>query len=150
MRYKNSKVLIWLTTIFGAAMIVFLMLFLSFLNTSSTYKTQLENAYMKSFYEMVDNVNTLEVNLSKIVATNSLDSQRELLTNVYENCKSGVEHVNMLPINNNKLSELNSLLNKTGGFAYSLLLQNYNNTSLLYIIFCFFARGIFLFGVFFR
>ena len=127
MKGKSNKILIWLTTIFGTAMVVFFALFLSFWATSSTYKTQLENSYMKSFYEMVDNVNTLEVNLSKIVATNSVDSQRELLTNVYENCKSGVEHVNMLPINNDKLTELNKLLNKTGGFAYSLLLENYND-----------------------
>lgn len=127
MRSKSNNVLIWLVTILGTGMIVFFALFLSFLATASTYKTQLENAYMKSFYEMVDNVNTLEVNMSKIVATNSVDSQRELLTNVYENCKSGVEHINMLPISNDKLTELNKLLNKTGGFAYSLLLENYNN-----------------------
>ena len=62
---KNKiKTLSILLTIFATATIVFLCLFLSFWSTSRTYKNQLENSYMKSFYEMVDNVNTLEVGLS--------------------------------------------------------------------------------------
>lgn len=104
---------------------VFLCLFISFAVTSDSYKNQLENSYMKAFYEMVDNVNTLEVNMSKVVATNSVDSQRELLANIYDNCRLGVNNVNILPISNNKLTGVNNLLNKTGGFAYSLLLKNY-------------------------
>lgn len=122
---KTNKVLICLTTIFSSLMIVFLCLFLSFLSASQTYKTQLENSYMKSFYEMVDNVNTLEVDLSKVIATNSVESQRELLSGIYDCCRLGVNNLNILPINNDKLSEINTLLNKTGGFAYSLLLENY-------------------------
>lgn len=127
---KTNKILIWLTTIFGASMIIFLCLFLSFLSTSNTYKTQLENSYMKSFYEMVDNVNTLEVDLSKVVATNSVDSQRELLSGIYDACRLGVNNINVLPISNEKLTEINSLLNKTGGFAYSLLLNNYKGNTI--------------------
>lgn len=127
---KTNKILIWLTTIFGTSMIIFLCLFLSFLSTSNTYKTQLENSYMKSFYEMVDNVNTLEVDLSKVVATNSVDSQRELLSGIYDACRLGVNNINVLPISNEKLTEINSLLNKTGGFAYSLLLSNYKGNTI--------------------
>ncbi len=122
---KTCKVLTALTLIFGSSMIIFLCLFLSFLSTSNIYKNQLENSYMKSFYEMVSNVNSLEVDLSKIVATNNLDSQRELLSNIYETCMLGVTNINNLPISNNKLSEVNSLLNTAGGFSYSLLLNNY-------------------------
>ncbi|MGN0961671.1 MAG: PepSY1/2 domain-containing protein [Christensenellales bacterium] len=127
---KTNKVLIYLTTIFGSLMIVFLCLFISFLATSTTYKNQLENSYMKSFYEMVDNVNTLEVNLSKIVATNNTDSQRELLSNIYDSCRLGVSNINVLPINYHNLSEINNLLNKTGGFAYSLLQSNYQGETI--------------------
>ena len=122
---KINKPLVVLTTLFGSLMIVFLCLFLSFFATSKEYKTQLENSYMKSFYEMVDNVNDLEVSLSKIVATNNISSQRELLASIYDTCMIGVGNLNVLPINNNKLTEINKLLNTTGGFAYSLLLNNY-------------------------
>lgn len=127
---KNIKILTILTTLFGTAMVVFLCLFLSYLATSKTYKNQLENSYMKSFYEMVDNVNSLEMGLSKIVATSSIDSQRELLSSIYDSCRLGVNNVNLLPINNNKLSNINKLLNTTGGFVYSLLLENYKGKSI--------------------
>ena len=82
---KTSKVLTAISIVFGSLFIIFLCLFLSYLATSNTYRKQLENSYMKSFYEMVDNINSLEVNLSKIVATNNIDSQRELLSEIYEN-----------------------------------------------------------------
>ena len=122
---KTCKTLTALTVVFGSAMIIFLCLFVSFLTTSNNYKTQLENSYMKSFYEMVDNINSLEVDLSKIVATNNVNSQRELLSGIYETCMIGVSNVNNLPISNEKLTEINSLLNTAGGFSYSLLLNNY-------------------------
>ena len=122
---KTGRVMTALAIIFGSGLIVFLCLFLSFWSTTNNYKKQLENTYMKSFYEMVDNVNSLEVNLSKIVATNNIDSQRELLSGIYETCMVAVTNINNLPIANDKLSEINSLINTTGGFSYSLLLNNY-------------------------
>ena len=123
---KTSKVLTAISIVFGSLFVIFLCLFLSYLATSNTYRKQLENSYMKSFYEMVDNINSLEVNLSKIVATNNIDSQRELLSEIYESCMIGVTNINNLPISNEKLTEINSLLNTAGGFSYSLLLSNYN------------------------
>ena len=122
---KKNKLFIILTTIFATTTVVFLCLFLSFCVTSATYQTQLENTYMKSFYELVDNVNTLEVDLSKVIATNKLSSQRELLDDIYSTCLLGVTNINNLPINNEKLTEINKILNTSGGFAYSLLLENF-------------------------
>jgi len=127
---KRNYALIILTTAFAAATLVFLCLFLSFFSTSRVYKNQLENSYMKSFYEVVDNINTLEVNLSKVVATSSIDSQRELLSCIYDCCRLGVNNINLLPISNSKLSNINNILNKTGGFAYSLLLDNYEGNAI--------------------
>lgn len=127
---KTNKVFIVLTTVFASLFIVFLCLFLSFMATSNLYKKQLSNSYMKSFYEMVDNVNTLEVNLSKVIATNSVDSQRTLLSDIYDCCRLGVNNMNILPLNNEKMTEINNLLNKTGGFAYSLLQENFDGNSI--------------------
>lgn len=127
---KTNKALIIICTALSSATLIFLCLFLSYLSTSITYKKQLENSYMKSFYEMVSNVNDLEVDMSKIVATTSLDSQRELLGGIYESSMLGVNNVNNLPLNTYKLSKINKLLNNTGGFAYSLLLSNYNGDNI--------------------
>lgn len=127
---KTNNPLIILTTVFASLAVVFLGLFLSYFITAKTYRNQLENSYMKSFYEMVDSVNSLEVDLSKIIATTSVDSQRELLSNVYNTCQIGVVNLNELPISYDKLSEINKLMNTMGGFSYSLLLENYMGKSI--------------------
>lgn len=123
---KSYKTFATLTVVFATLTLVLGILFISFLVTSNTYKTKLENSYMKGFYEMVDNVNNIEVDLSKTIATTSLDSQRTLLSSIYQSSVLGINNINLLPISENKLTKLNKLLNKTGGFVYSLLDKNYN------------------------
>ena len=127
---KTSSISGVLLAVVGGLAFAFLCLFISFLVTSNTYKTQLENAYMRGFYEVVDNVNTLEVDLSKIVATTSIDSQRELLSDIYNNCMLGVSNMAVLPIENNEIIQITNLLNSAGGYAYSLLLNNYEGNSI--------------------
>ncbi len=123
---KQCRILTLLSTALGTGFLVFMLLFLHMSGVGGTYRTQLENNYMKSFYEMVNNVNSLEVDMSKIIATNSLDSQRQLLDNIYESCVLGVNNINLLPISYDKLTSINHLLNTTGGFAYVLLQDTYN------------------------
>lgn len=129
MKKQNTGLIIF-ATIMSALAIIFLCLFLSFLGTSNNYKKELENAYMKNFYEMVSNINDLEVDMSKIVATTTADSQRELLNSICETAKLGVNNVNLLPISYNKLTTINNLLNKTNGFMYSLLLDTYDGVAI--------------------
>lgn len=123
---KNNNVLIILTTIMSSLALIFLCLFLSFMITSNNYKKELENGYKKNFYEMVSNINDLEVDISKLVATNEISSQRELLNGICETSKLGVNNVNLLPITYNKMTKINNLLNKMNGFMYSLLLETYD------------------------
>lgn len=124
MKNENNGLVIF-ATIMSSLALVFLCLFLSFWGTSNNYKKELENAYMKNFYEMVSNINDLEVDISKIVATTTIDAQRELLNSICETTKLGVNNINLLPISYNKLTSINNLLNKTNGFMYSLLLDTY-------------------------
>ncbi len=128
-KYSNN-VLIVLSVIFGASAIVFLCLFLSYLTTSNLYKKQLENTYMKCFYEMVEGVDSLEVDTSKLVATTSLNTQRELLGGMYNTCGVLVNNINQMPISYNKLTEINKFVNTAGGYYYSLLLKNYSGSPL--------------------
>lgn len=122
MKQKNTALSI-IATILGTTTIIFLGLFISYLITANNYKTQLENAYKKNFYEVVANINDLEVDVSKIVATTDVNTQKELLTGIYNTSLLGVNNINLLPVNYNKLSKINNFLNKFGGFSYSLLLS---------------------------
>lgn len=120
---KRNTTLSIIATILGSTTIIFLGLFISYLITANNYKTQLENAYKKNFYEVVANINDLEVDVSKIVATTDVNTQKELLTGMYNTSLLGVNNINLLPVNYNKLSKINNFLNKFGGFSYSLLLS---------------------------
>ncbi len=121
----KNKGLVITISLLGALSLVFGVLFLVFLTSSNTYKNQLENGYTKSFYEVVSNINNLEVDMSKLVATTSLDSQRELLVNIKENSSLAVTNLSNLPLSISGVSGLNNLLNRTSGFSHSLLENNY-------------------------
>lgn len=118
---KNQNTLYIVIALLGATTLVFMGLFVSFLVTTRNYEIQLENAYKKNFYEIVSNINDLEVDLSKIVATTDVNTQKELLTGIYNTSILGVNNINLLPISYSKMSNINNFLNKTGGFVYSLL-----------------------------
>lgn len=126
----KNKGLIIAVSLLGSVSVIFGVLFLVFLSTSNTYKNQLENNYSKSFYEVVSNINDLEVDMSKLIATTSLDSQRVLLTNIKENSSLAVTNLSNLPLNISGVSGLNSFLNTTSGFSYSLLQNNYKGSSI--------------------
>ena len=126
---KNKGYLITISLL-SALSLVFIVLFAVFYSISNSYKNQLENNYTKSFYEVVSNINDLEVDMSKIVATTSLDSQRELLSNIRENSSLAVTNLSNLPLDFSGVSSLNNLLNSTSGFSYSLLLKNYDGKAI--------------------
>lgn len=126
----RSKALAISLALMGALSLVFMSLFVVFCVSSNTYKKQLENNYTKSFYEVVSNINDLEVDMSKIVATTSIDSQRELLMNINQTSSLAVGNLSNLPLNYQEIGGLNKLLNTTSGFSYSLLLDNYNGSSI--------------------
>ena len=121
MKKNNNNILYIILAILGASTIVFLCLFLSFQNSSNSYKNQLENNYKKSYYEVVSNINDLEIDISKIVATKYNDTLRTLLTSLNNNVTLTIDNINQLPITYNNLTNINNFLNKTSGFSTSLL-----------------------------
>ena len=76
-KLKNS--IITISVVLGTVIAVLAAMLIVFVAKSNNYKLQLENGYKKNLYEFVSNINSLEVDLSKLVATNSTNSQRELL-----------------------------------------------------------------------
>ena len=130
MKNNYNKIFVVFSVVFASATLIFMCLFLSYWATSKNYRNQLENNYMKSFYEMVDGIDSLEVDTSKLVATTSLKTQRELLGGMYNTCGVLVNNINLLPINYNNLTEINKFINTAGGYYYSLLLKNYSGNAL--------------------
>lgn len=124
-KLKNS--IIVLSVVLGSVIIALSIMLTIFISKTNTYKLQLENNYKRNFYELISDINSLEVDLSKLIATNSLNSQKELLTSIYDTSKTSTVNLSALPIANQKIENLNAYLNTVGGYSYSLLEKNLNN-----------------------
>ncbi len=51
-------------------------------NEANDYKSQLEYVYQQNFYELVDNVNNIESNLSKLTVSTDKTMQNQYLSKV--------------------------------------------------------------------
>ena len=124
---KLKNLIIILSAVLGSVIITLSTLLILFVAKSNTYRLQLENTYKRNFYELISDINSLEIDLSKLIATNSLTSQKELLTKIYDTSKTSSVNLSTLPISSNKIENLNNYLNTLGGYSYSLLERNLNN-----------------------
>ena len=88
---------------------------------NNKYTMQLENVYQKNFYELVDNIESISLEMSKVVATNSSSKQEEILEGIYVACVSAGANLNALPIQNEKLTKVNNHINVVGGYSGSLV-----------------------------
>lgn len=130
MKKNNNIILYIILTLLGSSTIIFLCLFLSFQKTSDVYKNELNNKYKKSYYEVLSNINDLEIDLSKIVATTDNGTLRTLLSGLNSNTLLTIDNINQLPISYNNLTKTNNYLNKINGYTYTLLEKIYNGESL--------------------
>ena len=130
MKKNNNNWLYILVTILSASTIVFLCLFLSFSVTSNKYRQTLENNYKKNFYEVASNINDMEIDISKIVATKDRGVVSTLLNSLHSNVNLTLANVNQLPITYDKLTNINMLLNKIGGFSQSLIEKVFDGDAL--------------------
>lgn len=130
MKKNNNNWLYILVSILSASTIVFLCLFLSFSVTSNKYRQTLENNYKKNFYEVASNINDMEIDISKIVATKDRGVVSTLLNSLHSNVNLTLANVNQLPITYDKLTNINILLNKIGGFSQSLIEKVFDGDAL--------------------
>lgn len=90
------------------------------LNTYAGYAGQLENSYQKSFSELVNNINNIEVNLSKALITQDNVKKQELYQKINQQCTLCATNLSNLPINHESIMETTKFVNQLGGFSYYL------------------------------
>ena len=120
--YKNA--LISVSIVCGVTILALLSVLFYYLNNFGTYSSVLENVYKKNLYELVNNVNSVEVDISKIVATTSFDTQQKLLNSIYVSCNDIEKNLNNLPISASKTQKVTNLYNVLSGYTYSLIRNN--------------------------
>ncbi len=89
-------------------------------NTANNYAVQLEGVYQRSFYELLSNVNNMEVNLSKALVSSDRQNLYNIFEDLYDECTTASSNLSRLPINHQSIKETTKLVNQLGGFCYYL------------------------------
>lgn len=89
-------------------------------NQAEDYGNRLEAVYQKSFYDLVDNVNNAEINLSKALASNTNSYQKKMLAQVADNAGNAQNSFSALPLSQSSLTDAVALLNQLGGYTKTL------------------------------
>ena len=87
---------------------------------SQEYKKQLEFMYEKSFYDLIDNVNNIEMNLSKLTSSNSQEYQADVVDKLLEQSNMAQNNLASLPLTDQSISKTISFINTTNGYCTSL------------------------------
>lgn len=86
----------------------------------ASYETQLSSMYTRSFYELVDSMDNMQSQLSKLMVSNSTGGNVTLLADISRQADDAVERISQLPLSHPALSNTMSLISLTGDYCRSL------------------------------
>ena len=95
-------------------------MYFSKVNEANEYKSRLEYVYQQNFYELVDNVNNIESNLSKLTVSTDSERQNEYLSKIATLSNNAQNNISVLPIEHNAINETITYLNQLGGYTSTL------------------------------
>lgn len=94
--------------------------FVSTTNNLANVSGSLANVYERNLYELVSDVNDIEVTLSKSLISNDPVQLKKLYYKLYEQCNLGQNNLSRLPINHESITQTTKFVNQMGGFSYYL------------------------------
>ncbi len=84
------------------------------------YRIQLENIYKKAFYELSDNMNNLDVKMSKLMVASSSSESLRYLNEVSRQTDTTAASLSQLPITENTIEKTSKFINQLGDFCKGL------------------------------
>lgn len=116
-----KKAFIITVTILTAIVVILSILLVSSNSALSASNISLENLYQRSFYELVNNVNNMEAEVSKLMVTNDSTSQQKSLAKIKQQTSEAESSLSLLPINSNTLEKTTRFMNQLNGYCTSLI-----------------------------
>ena len=95
-----------------------------------TYGTQLENVYQKNYYELVDNVNNADMEMSKLLNATNSAYQKKMLTEIASASKNMQNNIALLPLTGEDVLESVRFVNQLSGYTTILEEKLANGTEL--------------------
>lgn len=118
----NRANVIWTVALSVLSGLVFGLSFLlySAYSTSNNYAASLESTYQKSYYDLADKINNMEVKLSKAVSSDDRDYTAKILNEVSKNAEDAQNNLNVLPVSLSGVEESLKFVNQIGGYTGTL------------------------------
>ncbi len=120
---KQKTKNIWLAVIISVlclALVTLIILYSISMANQNKLKVDLENVYQKNFTELVDNVNNVEVKLSKVCASDYSFYTQKLLNEITKNATSASINLSSLPVSINGIDETKKFISQVGGFCETM------------------------------
>ena len=89
-------------------------------NQKRLYQRYLSGLYTKSYYELIDNMNNLEIGLSKLTVSGGPEQHLELLAGISRLSEQAQESLAQLPVSHVLLSDARNFANQTYDYACML------------------------------
>lgn len=119
--YRNAVIGLSIATgVLGLSTLGFGIGYTISMSQANSYSMQLENIYKKNYYELVDTVNTADMNISKLLASNSQDYQAKMLSDVAQGAKEMQSNIASLPLSSDNIVESVRFINQMSGYAQIL------------------------------
>lgn len=83
-------------------------------------KRAMDTQYQRSFTEMLDSVENVQINLGKSIVSGSASNNASILSDVWRQAGEAQARLNELPVSNPILERTSVFLAQTGDYAYSL------------------------------
>lgn len=107
--------------IFGSVSAAFMAAyFVNTPNNNGMYRVNLENIYQKSYYDLVESVNNIEMDMSKLLVTNTVSEQKILLDNLSKHTTLAMVNLSQLPVNYESINHTSKYINQLGDYCESL------------------------------
>jgi spore germination protein len=94
------------------------------------YQQELENMYTRSFYELVDEMTTIQTDLGKLQVATSPGASVELLSNLSNRSQNAAQTLSELPLGHPVLSDTLAFVNRLGDYCAVKTTQTGSGTPL--------------------
>lgn len=120
---KQHTAIVWLAIACFVLLVLaatFLTMFVIHYNTANDHANSLEAGYQKSYFNLVDNINNAETEMSKALLSSDDEYIGELLQKIAKNAHNAQCSLSMLPVSANGISESLTFINQLGGYSETL------------------------------
>lgn len=112
--YKNLVIaIIVLSILLAGAMLVAI----NMNKSTNYYRTQLENQYERSFFNLTDNMNNIELRMSKLLISNSNAQMESNLYNIARQAENSQMSLAELPTSHETINKTMRFINQLGDFC---------------------------------